>query len=305
MPLPSALPMRRPASALALLLACLSAGCAGGTTPAASNERGTVQVVALENTWGDIARQLGGKQVRVTSVLTDPSADPHTYDADPATAASLGTADLVIENGLGYDAFADKLLSAAGGSRTVLDIAKAVGATAQANPHLWYDPASVTAGAKAMATALTRADPAHAKDYQAGLSQFLGSYARYPAVLGKIKASHAGAPVSYTERVPGYLLTAAGLRLATPASFAQAVEDGNDPSAADTDAIDRAMTDKTVKVLFYNSQVTSPTTARVQALARAHGVPVVGVAETIPGGEPDFQTWQVHQAQAVLTALGG
>ena len=100
-------------------------------------------------------------------------------------------------------------------------------------------------------------------------------------------------------------MTAAGLRLATPASFAQAVEDGNDPSAADTDAIDRAMTDKTVKVLFYNSQVTSPTTARVQALARAHGVPVVGVAETIPGGEPDFQTWQVHQAQAVLTALGG
>lgn len=262
-------------------------------------------MVALENTWGDIARQIGGARVWVTSVLTDPSSDPHTYDVDPATAASIGTADLVIENGLGYDAFADKLLSAAGRHRTVLDIANAVHARADANPHLWYDPLSVTRGATAIAAALTRADPPHAADYQAGMRAFHSSYARYPAVLDRIKARYAGAPVSFTERVPGYLLAAAGLQLATAASFAQAVEDGNDPSAADTDAIDRAMTDRSVKVLLYNAQVTSPTTARVQALAKAHGVPVVGVAETIPKGEPDFQTWQTDQANAVLTALGG
>jgi zinc/manganese transport system substrate-binding protein len=288
-----------------LLAPLLLAGCSATATPAVQD--GVVQVVAIENVWGDIAAQIGGSHVRVTSILKDPGADPHTFETDPSTASAVGGAAFVIENGAGYDDFADKLLNASPRKdRTVLDVAQVVGATSGgSNPHLWYSPTYVTTAATAIAGQLAKASPSSKASFDAGLTAFLASYQRYVDVLAQIKAKYAGSPVGYTERVPGYLLEAAGLRLGTPASFSQAVEDGNDPSPADVQAINEAMTKRSVKVLLYNAQVSSPATAKVQELARASGVPVVGVSETIPAGAKDFQDWQVAQAQAVLTALGG
>ena len=301
-------PRRLPSAALGLVaLSLLIAGCGDTATAPAATAHGVVLVVAVENFWGDITRQIGGSHVRVTSILTDPSADPHTYDADPRAAAAISGATFIVENGLGYDGFADKLLNASPSSaRKVLTIATAVGASGEGvNPHLWYSPRYVKAGAAAIADQLARADPSDTAGFRQSLEAFLTAYQPYVDTLAAIKAKYAGAPVSFTERVPGYLLDAAGLRLATPATFAQAIEDGNDPSPADVAAIDTAMSGKTVKVLFYNAQVTSPTTDKVKQAAKAGGVPVVGVSETIPGGEPDFQTWQIDQAKAVLAALGG
>jgi zinc/manganese transport system substrate-binding protein len=299
----------QPRSVLLVMAAVsLLCGACGPARPAVSGtDRTGVAVVAVENVWGDIARQIGGNHVRVTSILTDPSVDPHTFDADPRAAAALSAAALVIKNGLGYDTFADKLLaSSPSGSRHVLTIAAAVGASGTGvNPHLWYSPIYVQAAAVAITDQLVRSDPAGAADFQQGLRAFRRMYQPYVDTLAAIKAKYGGAPVSFTERVPGYLVLAAGLRLATPATFAQAIEDGTDPSPDDVAAINRAITSKTVKVLLYNAQVTSPATDKVKRAATASGVPVVGVSETIPAGERDFQTWQIDQAKAVFTALGG
>ncbi len=289
----------------ALAAGALLAGCGSASSPPAA-AGGRLAVVAAENFWGDIARQIGGAQVSVTSIITDPNADPHSYETDPRDAAAINNAALVIENGAGYDDFIDKLLSTNPNTgRDVLSIARTVGAGGNPNPHLWYNPDYVTAAAHAIETHLASHDQAHAADFQANLQTFLAAYQPYVDTLATIRARHAGTPIAYTERVPGYLVEKAMLRLATPASFAQSIEDGNDPSPADTAAMDDAMTHRLVKVLLYNAQVTSPTTQKVRDLATANGIPVVGVAETIPAGQPTFQAWQLHQALAILAALGG
>lgn len=302
----------RPRSArVRLASACLAAsallvGCGSPSSPVAA-AGGRLAVVAAENFWGDIARQIGGDHVVVTSIITDPNADPHSYETDPRDAAAINDAALIIENGAGYDDFVDKLLSTNPNTgRDVFSIAQTVGAGGgNPNPHLWYNPDYVTAAARAIETHLASHDQAHAADFQANLQTFLAAYQPYIDTLATIRAKYAGTPIAYTERVPGYLVEKTMLRLATPASFAQSIEDGNDPSPADTAAMDDAMTHRLVKVLLYNAQVTSPTTQTVRDLATANGIPVVGVAETIPAGQPTFQAWQTHQAQAILAALGG
>lgn len=302
-------PARRAAAlAVLVLTGALLSACRGVDTAEVAGRPsfapGTpIPVVAVENVWGDVVRQIGGQHVSVTSILEDPSADPHSYETDPRAAAALGSAVFVVENGLGYDAFADKLLDASGSPREVVTLSDVVGVDGDdANPHLWYSPQYVQAAARGIAARLTEADPSAEADVQAGLASFLQGYQPYVDTIAAIEAKHGGTPVAYTERVPGYLLEAAGLTLGVPASFAQSVEDGSDPSPADTDAVDRALREKDVAVLLYNAQVTSPVTDSVQELARAGGVPVVGVTETLPAGE-DFQTWQADQAKALLAAL--
>jgi zinc/manganese transport system substrate-binding protein len=264
-------------------------------------------LVAAENFWGDIAGQIGSGHVSVTSIISDPNADPHSYETDPRAASALSSASFVIENGAGYDDFVDKLLSTnPDANRDVLSIAAAVGVGGDnPNPHLWYDPGYVTTAARTIESHLAMHDPHDAPAFQFNLQAFLTAYQPYVDTLRAIKARYGGAPIAYTERVPGYLVAAAGLRLATPASYAQSIEDGNDPSPADSAAMNTAMTDRQVKELLYNSQVESPATQAVKDLATAHGIPVIGVAETIPAGEPNFQAWQIKQAKAVLRALGG
>ncbi|MFN2451852.1 MAG: metal ABC transporter solute-binding protein, Zn/Mn family [Candidatus Dormibacteria bacterium] len=286
-------------AALTLLVGC-------GPVPA-SSAGGRLVVVAGENAWGSIAAEIGGPRVSVTSIITDPAADPHTYEADPRTAAALDGASLVIENGAGYDRFLDKLLGVASQqSRDVLSIANAVALTGDnPNPHLWYSPAYVIAGARAIEAHLATHDSANAPIFAANLQRFLGTYQPYVDTLARISLRYGGAPIAYTERVPGYLVATARLRLATPASFAQAIEDGNDPAPADTSAMNAAMTEGRVRLLLYNAQVTSPATQRVKDLAAARKIPIVGVAETLPAGASSFEAWQIGQARTILTALGG
>jgi zinc/manganese transport system substrate-binding protein len=174
-----------------------------------------------------------------------------------------------------------------------------------ANPHLWYLTPRLAVVAGAISSALARADPAGAPLFAADAARFVGSLQPVLDTISTIKARYGGAPVAYTERVPGYLLDAAGLSVTSPEAFARAVEAGNDPSPQAVQQMETLLRTKAVKVLLYNSQATSPVTEHVQALARQAGVPVVGVSETIPKGEQSFQSWQLHQATALLQALGG
>ena len=296
--------------AVVVILSTLSmafAGCSSHSSsrPSAPAER-SVDVVAAENFWGDITKQIGGNNVHVTSVISDPSADPHLYESDARTAAAISKAQLVVVNGLGYDNFMAKLLSASPNpNRKVLTAADVMQISGpDANPHIWYDIAKVPDVASAIAAQLGALDPADATAFTANAKKFSDSLAPINAAIANVKAKYSGAPVGYTERVPGYLVDAAGLKLATPASFAQSIEDGNDPSPADNAAMDTAVRTKAIKVLLYNSQVTSPATDAVKTLAQQSGVPIVGVTETMPPSDANFQAWQLRQVNELTSALG-
>jgi len=302
------------AATTVMLTACNSTPSSTGTsstTPsgATSSTAGAapVNVVASTNVWGDIAKQVGGGHVNVTSIMSDPNADPHQFEADAKTGAALSKAQFVIENGLSYDNFMDKLLTASPNpSRVILNAADVMQISGpDANPHIWYDIAKVPAVASGIADQLGKLDPGDAATFTANAKTFNDSLAPINTAIANIKAKYPGAPVGYTERVPGDLVEAAGLTLATPASFAQSIEDGNDPSPADNAAMDAALTDKKIKVLLFNGQVTSPATDAVKQLAQKSGVPVVGVTETLPPTDKDFQDWQLRQINEITTALGG
>ena len=276
------------------------------STTSASRQGTSVNVVAAENFWGDITRQIGGDHVNVTSVITDPNADPHLYESDAKTAAAVSSAQFVIVNGLGYDEFMNRLLSASPNpNRKVLTAADVMGISGpDANPHIWYDIAKLPGVASAIAVQLGALAPGDAATFTANAKTFGDSLTPINAAIASIKAKHPGAPVAYTERVPGYLVDAAGLKLATPTSFARAIEDGNDPSPADNAAMDTAVSSKAITVLLYNEQTDSPAVEALKTRAQQSGVPIVGVTETLPPADSNFQQWQLGQVNQVAQALG-
>ena len=293
------------------LAACGSSSSGSGSAPqsagtGSSTSTGPIQVVAGENFWGNIAQQIGGSHVHVTSIITDPNTDPHEYETDPNDAAAVAGAQFVIENGVGYDDFLTKEVSTAGGSKQVLNVQQLCGVTgSNPNPHLWYSPTYVLKTAAAIESRLASDDPADASTFQANLATFKQAYQPYIQTIQAIKAKYDGDAISYTERVPGYLVLAAGLHLGTPAAFSQAVEDGTDPTPADTATFNSDIQQHKVKVLLYNSQVVDAQTSKIKQTATSAGVPIVGVSETIPTQFSTFQAWQIAQAKSLLAALGG
>lgn len=303
--------------------ACVLAGCGGSGGAAGdglgnglatrssgadgSGRTGRIAVVAGENPWGDILAQIGGSAVSVTSIIDQPDEDPHQYESTLSDAAAVGHAKLVVANGGGYDDFLNRLLGADHPSgRAVLDVAKLVRLSgANPNPHLWYQPRYVVTAAREFAHQLSVIAPAEARTFAANLRTFLAGEQLVVDVIDQIRSRHGGAEVGYTERVPGYLVDAAGLTLATPSGFAQALEDGNDPNPIDNARFEDAISSHRMKVLLYNAQVTDQLTRTLKKYATSHGVSVVGVTETLPAGEKNFQTWQLDQARALLAALGG
>jgi zinc/manganese transport system substrate-binding protein len=283
---------------LALGAAALS-GCGGS-----ASSKGRLDVVAAENVYGNIAAQIGRSHVSVTSILTDPNADPHLFEPGTSNGLAVAKAKVVLQNGLGYDAFMTKLEDAAPSSgRITVTIADVLGVHGKdANPHLWYDVPQLGRIAGAIAGALEQADPHHASAYRAGLSRFDGSLGALRREIATIRTRFHGAPVAYTEPVPGYLLAAAGLRNLAPDSFTRSIEDGSEPSPSDLAAMDALIANHRIRVLLYNSQTVSPITARLRNEARRDGIPVVPMRETLPPGQT-FQGWQLAQARALAAAL--
>lgn len=263
-----------------------------------------VPVVAAENFWGNIASQIGGRDARVTSLITSPTADPHLFQTNARSAATLASAQVVVENGAGYDSWMGSLLSADGGNPHIVTAASVLGVRgSDPNPHLWYDLPGVPKVASAIAAALTKAAPSDRATFHANLLAFDASLVPLNTLLRTITRQFRHAPVAYTERVPGYLLADAQLDVKTPPGFARAIEDGVDPSAADTLAMRQLLTSRRVRVLLYNVQTVTPVTTQMRTLARQQGIPVVGVSETMPASARTFQQWQGAQLRTLLRAL--
>lgn len=286
-----------------IVLGCTLA-LAGAGNAQAHSENDPVQVVAAENVYGNIVQQIGGRLVSVTSVLSDPNADPHLFEPGTRNGLAVAQARLVIQNGLGYDAFMDKLERASPSShRLVVTIADALRIQgANANPHLWYDVPKLNVIAEAITAGLVDADPAHGAAYRSGRDRFVKSLQPLRGLVTQIERRFKGAPVAYTEPVPGYLTAAGGLTNRAPQAFTRAVEDGTEPAPQAVAAMDALVTGHKIKVLLYNSQTVTPVTERVRTAALHAGIPVVGVTETLPPHRT-FQQWQLAQTRALYRAL--
>jgi zinc/manganese transport system substrate-binding protein len=276
---------------------------ASQVTQAAAADR-QIAVVAAENFYGDIARQVGGDRVAVVSIMSNPDQDPHLFETTPTVVRQLGNAQIVILNGANYDPWMDKLLSAAPRpGRLVINAAQLSGRKSGDNPHVWYDPATMPAVATALADALAKLDSAHAPDYTARLNVTLASLARITQRIAQLKAKYAGIAVTATEPVFGLMVDALGLTMRNQ-RFQLAMMNDTEPSARDVAALESDLKEHKVKALIYNSQVSEKLTERMRAIAGAAKIPVIAVTETMPPNI-SFQDWVLAELDAVDKALSG
>jgi zinc/manganese transport system substrate-binding protein len=261
-----------------------------------------IKVVAAENFYGDVARQIGGSHVQVTSILSNPDQDPHLFEASPSVGKALANAKIVVYNGADYDPWMDKLLSASKASnRQSIVVGELLKKKSGDNPHLWYAPDAMPTYARALASSLQTSDPAHAADYARNLNTFLTTLKPIDDRVAAIKAKYNGTPVTATEPVFGYMAQALGLDMRND-KFQLAVMNDTEPSASDVTAFENDLKSHAVRVLFYNSQASGGAAQRMRDLALKVGVPVVGVTETAPAGKT-YQTWVLDELNAVEKAL--
>ncbi|MFJ7290299.1 metal ABC transporter solute-binding protein, Zn/Mn family [Streptomyces collinus] len=286
----------------------LLAGCGSSSDSAdAKSAPARVAVVASTNVWGDIARRIGGARVDVTSVISDPDQDPHSYEADPQNQLALSKAKVVVENGGGYDDFVDRMLkSGHNDSAEVINAVEVSGKTApkggELNEHVWYDFPTVAEVAGRISAALAKADPGDAGAFARNAAAFKAKLAPLEAAEARIKKAHGGEGVAITEPVPLYMTEASGLVNRTPAQFSEAIEEGDDVSPRVLQESLALFTGKKVKVLVYNEQTSGPQTEKAEAAAKAAGIPVVPVTETLPKGK-DYLGWMTDNVDALASAL--
>jgi zinc/manganese transport system substrate-binding protein len=264
---------------------------------------GAIKIVAAEDFYGNIAQQLSGDKVSVTSILSDPNVDPHEYESDVQDGIAITNANIVIENGLEYDTWMDKLLSASpNANRIVLFAGTLAPDLLPENPHVWYGIDNISAIARATTDALIKTDPADTAFFQNNLTIFNDSLAPITAKMNEIKAQYVGTPVGLTETIYLYQTEPMGLNVLTPFTFEKAIAEGNDPSAQDVNTMDQQIAGKKIKVLIYNSQTITPITTNLQNAAQANGIPVVPVTELMPPNDT-YQSWMMDELNALETAL--
>ncbi|WP_367136823.1 MULTISPECIES: metal ABC transporter solute-binding protein, Zn/Mn family [Streptomyces] len=303
-------------TAVAALTAATATACstssssdakASGSTSAASGSRaGTkIEVVAAENFWGSIAAQLGGDHVHVTSIIGNPDTDPHDYEPKAADARAVAGARYAIVNGIGYDAWADKLLAANPASgRAELKVGDLVGVKEGGNPHRWYSPDDVHKVIKKITEDYKKADPAHAAYFdQRKTSYEAKDLAPYTKLISEIKSKYAGSPIGASESIVTPLSEGLGLKMLTPEAFLDAMSEGTDPTAKDKATIDDQIKNKQIKIYVYNSQNSTPDVQAQVKEAKEAGIPVATVTETPTPGNATFQQWQTAQLQGIADAL--
>jgi zinc/manganese transport system substrate-binding protein len=284
-----------------------TAGCGAGpaVSSGSAGSAGRIDAVGAENQYADVIGQIGGQWVQVTSILDNPNTDPHTFEASPSVAREVSRARLIVQNGLGYDDFMGKIESAAPSSaRSVIVASRLLGLPDDTpNPHLWYDPTTMPAVARAVASDLSTLEPSHAQDFASNLARFDASLRPWLDALTSFKAHWAGTPVAVTEPVADLLLQAMGTDLVTPFRFQAAVMNGTDPTPQDIAAQQDLLSRHEVKLLCYNQQVVDELTTSLLDRAKHDGVPVVGVYETMPTPGFTYQSWMLAEVEAFQRAV--
>ena len=292
------LPIRKTIGLVILLLFTFAAGLTGDAYAAG----GKIAVVAAENFYGDVAQQVGGDRVSVTSVLSNPAQDPHLFETAPSVVREIASAQVVIYNGADYDPWMEKLLKVTPKpGRVVIVAADLMRKKTGDNPHLWYDSATMPAVAKAIAATFSAADPAHADYYMIGLRAFLASLQPLNDKIAEIGDKYSGARVAATEPVFGYMAAALHLTM-LERRFQLSIMNNTEPSAGDLVEFESDLKMHKVRVLFYNKQASDTIVQHLVDLARASNIPVVGVTETCPPGL-SYQNWMLSELDKTETAL--
>ena len=284
-------PLFAPLICLCLIIS-LAASC--GKKEASKQNAAILNIVAAENFYGGVAQQIGGNSANVTSILSNPNQDPHEFTVDAATAKAVADADVVIYNGLGYDDWMNKLLGVQGKpGRTIIRVADLIGAKAGDNPHIWYDPRTMPALAAKLAEILHQPD---------NLAAFQKELNAVTSKIAEIKSAHSGTVVTATEPVFGYMADAMGFKMENY-GFQLAVMNDTEVSFKQASDFEKSLRDKSMKILFYNSQVSDPVTQRMQEIAKKNGVAVIGVSETQPPDAKNYADWMLAELNQVGTAL--
>ena len=289
-------------------------GCASTGTDAASSGDGRLQVVASTNVYGQIAEEIGGDLVDVTSIVASAAQDPHSFEATAKDQLTVSNADLIIENGGGYDAFIEALVDSSGSEAPVItavefsaawpgvDAGSGTDYVEGFNEHVWYDPTAVGALAQGIADELAALQPDDAETFEANAAAYVAQIAGLESALAEIDASHAGQKVFVTEPVPVYLVIAAGLENATPAAFSQAVEEGQDvPPATLLESL-TLLRDGGIGVVITNAQTGGAETTQIVDEAQGLGIPVIAFSETLPEGQT-YISWMQANIEALAAAL--
>jgi zinc/manganese transport system substrate-binding protein len=262
----------------------------------------TMNIVAAENFYGDVAQQLAGPNATVTSILSNPDQDPHLFEASPSVARNLSAAAIAVYNGADYDPWMTKLLAvSSSANRKIIVVANLVHKKAGDNPHLWYDPATMPAYARVLAAALAERDPDHKSDYDQRQQAFLVSLQPLEAKIAELRSKFAGSPITATEPVFGYMAMALGFKMRNE-RFQLAVMNNTEPRASDVAAFENDLRKHQVRLLIYNSQASDAAAQRMVRIAQQAKVPVVGVTETEPAGTT-YQDWMMGEVTAVSNAL--
>lgn len=299
--------MLKPAALIAVIPLALVIGLTGCQTQTAPADDGTLRIVASTNVYGDIAHSVGGDGVEVTSIIDDPSQDPHQFEASPRVQLALSRADIVVVNGGGYDDFATEMLDAAGNTTavviTAVDESGFDAGEEGFNEHVWYDYPTVEAVAAGIGAALKAADPANSDEYEAGLAGFLGDMSALEEEAVSVRAVSEGLGAVVTEPVPGYLLHTLGMTDLTPPDFSAAIEEDTDVPPALLQSVLNLLGDGSASLVLFNQQTLGPQTDAVLDIASESGIPAIGVSETLPEGA-HYVAWQWGYLDAIRQALG-
>ncbi len=302
---------RLAAAALAALAFTGTGATASALTPrparliAEGSSPGMVVAIGAENEYADVIGQIGGRYVRVSSILNNPNTDPHTFESSPSVAELVSTAQLIVQNGVGYDSFMNKIESSSpDAKRKVITVQTLLGLPdSTPNPHLWYSPKTMPAVAQAVATDLAELDPSQARYFSANAKVFVESLGPWLGAIAAFKKKYSGVPVATTEPVADYMLQAIGADNLTPFGMQADIMNGVDPSPQDISLEDSLFTRHKVKVFVYNQQVVDSLTTLFRTTAQKEGIAVVGVYETMPTPGYDYQSWMMAEVRALQKAV--
>jgi len=295
------------AVAIALVVALVAAVvgyAAFESSPPAKVDSSVIQVVAAENFWGSLVSQLGGSHVSVTSVVSDPNADPHEYEANASDARAVADAQLVIENGEGYDSWCSQLVSASDTpGQVVLNVQNTLGVPPGGNPHFWYNPNYVNTTVHQMYSDLVAISPDNTQYFEQQYATLNASLGTLYGEAAAIKAHFAGTEVASTESIFVYLANFTNLDLVSPPAFMDAVAEGNDPPAQSVVVFEQQLESGNVSVLVYNAQTVTPLTSQMKSIAQSSNVTVIAVTETIQPPNVSFQVWMESEFLGLYNAL--
>lgn len=292
-------------SAIILLILWLARPIDVASAGASTHPSGPILAIGAENEYASVLSQIGGRYVHVSSILNNPNTDPHTFESSPTVAEKVGAAQLIVQNGLGYDTFMNKIESASPNpKRKVITVQTVLGLPDNTpNPHLWYKPTMMPVVAKAIASNLGALDPPQAAYFRANLTKFDRSLTPWTNAIAAFKARYSGTPVATSEPVADYMLQAIGVENLTPFRFQADIMNGVDPSPEDISLERSFFTNHKIKVFVYNEQVVDALTTTFRTEAERARIPVVGVYETMPMPGYNYQSWMLAETRDIQRAI--